>query len=226
MTHTGRIAACLFLICTAGPLFAGAWQREPGTGFASLTQRLSWPQDTTTWQSYEPTARYTSLYLEYGIAPRTTLGLDLGLSVSGAEKLVVFAQRPLRQADPGPRLAYEIGFGRIAGQTVLRPGLSLGLGWNKGWFAADAIAEIPLSFDATDIKIDLTLGRNLPKDHKLILQLQTGDTEMDPPFVRLETSVSRPLLGRFPRLKAETGVSIGLVNDDSMGVKFGLVTSF
>ena len=113
----------------AGTASAGAWPREEGSLFASSLARLSWPQDTTTWQSYEPTARYTSLYLEYGLAPRTTLGLDLGLSVSGAEKLVVFAQRPLHQPDRGPRLAYEIGFGRIAGQTVLRPGLSLGLGW-------------------------------------------------------------------------------------------------
>ena len=60
MTHTGRIAACLFLICIAGPLFAGAWQREPGTGFASLTQRRSVEEQghDVTWTAAAGTPGY------------------------------------------------------------------------------------------------------------------------------------------------------------------------
>ncbi len=223
MSHLRCLAACLFLSCVANTLFAGAWQREPGSGFVSLTQRLSWPQDTTTWQSYDPTARYTSLYLEYGITSNLSIGLDFGLSVSGADKNVAFLQFPIRQTDKGPRLAAQVGFGRIAEEKVLRPGVSIGWGRRHGWLAADAIAEVPFSGGPSDIKIDITWGRNLPKDRQIIVQLHTGNPAEDPPFVRIEPSLVRPLFGP---LRVETGFNAGLLSDQSMGLKLGVFANF
>ena len=89
------------IACLAAPdAMAGAWQREPGHGFASTAVRLSWPQDVTHWTSRKPTQTYYTLYVEYGVTPRLTLGLDLGLVgalflAAGGAHLVLHADRIL-----------------------------------------------------------------------------------------------------------------------------------
>lgn len=214
---------CILTVLTAGAATAGAWPRAQGTGFVSGAHRLSWPQDIATWQSNAPTGEYTSLYVEYGMTARLTLGLDLGLSVSGAEKAVGFVQIPLRNRETGAKVSAQLGFGKIEGEPVLRPGVMLGWGHRKGWMSVDLIAEMGLDSGDTDVKMDLTVGYRLPKARKLVVQLQTGDTAAFDPFARLETSVVFPVTQRF---KAETGVIWGFHNDTSMGLKFGFWTEF
>ena len=97
-----RLVALLLCLMLPGSAVAGAWQRETGRVFVATTIRLGWPQDITTWTSMEPTSQYNTVYMEYGLSPRMTLGLDLGRAVSGASKAVGFVQIPLRQAERGP----------------------------------------------------------------------------------------------------------------------------
>ncbi len=216
----------LLLTCTLGFLpaaaLAGAWPREKGSVFLSAVSYLSWPQDTTTWISYAPTSRYDTLYLEYGLTARWTIGLDLGRSVSGAEKVVAFARRPLARPEAWLQIAAELGAGQIDGDNVLRPGLSLGMGWDGGWVNADLLAEHFSDRGETDVKLDLTYGRALGR-RKVMLQLQAGQQEGDDAFLRVVPSVVQPL---WRDVSLEIGVSYGAMGDDSMGLKLGLWTSF
>ena len=213
------VLSCLIPRDTA----AGAWQREPGTGFVSASIRLSWPQDLSHWTSTAPTQSYRTVFFEYGLTRRVTLGLDVGRSVSGGSKTVAFAQFPLRARDSGPKIAAELGLGRIDGTQVFRPGLSIGWGLKRGWFAIDSVSEIGLRHGRTDYKMDITWGRNLPRDRKLIVQLQTGAPDGEAAFARLAPSLVIPIR---KNIKLETGVTIGLTGDTSMGVKLGLWSSF
>lgn len=213
----------LILWLCATQAIAGAWSRPMGSGFISVADRLSWPQNTDQWTSRKPTGRYTTIYLEYGASDRLTLGLDLGHSVSGAGKTLVFAQLPVFTREHGWRMTGQLGFGEIEGRATLRPGLALGRGLSRGWLSAETMAEIALESKETDYKLDLTYGHNMRNDRKLILQIQTGLPEGEDGFVRLAPSYVRPF-GK--RLKLEQGVTYGLRGDTSMGVKVGFWADF
>lgn len=201
---------------------AGAWPREAGQGFLTVATRLGWPQDVTQWTSVQPTSQYHTLYIEFGMTDRLTVGLDFGRAVSGGAKLVGFAQLPLLDRDTGPKVAAQLGFGSISGDSVMRPGLMIGWGMPQAFVTMDAVAEVYRNGDR-DLKLDFTWGRKLPKDRMLLLQLQTGIEENDPPFARFAPSLVFPVRNR---MKAEVGGTIGLHGDDSMGVKIGLWLDF
>ncbi|MHA6347566.1 hypothetical protein [Roseivivax sp. CAU 1761] len=217
-------AAAMLIALAPGPAAAGAWPREPGSVFASLATHLSWPQDIATWTSSAPTGRYDALYLEYGLTPRLTLGLDLGRGVSGSAKTAAFLRLPLGPPERDLKLAIELGLGQIDGALRLRPGLNLGYGFARGWLAADLVVEQPLSGAAPDVKLDLTFGLTLPAARKLILQLQAGQQAGDPAFLRLAPSLVVPL--GESRFSAEIGGAWGLAGDASMGLKLGLWAQF
>jgi hypothetical protein len=224
MRQAALVAAiCLLSAFADRPADAGAWPRKQGDGFASLSVRLGWPQDIETWQSMDPTEDYSTLYLEYGLTDRLTLGFDIGHSVGGGGKTVFFLQWPLRQADQGPQISAQMGVGTIAGNQVIRPGLSMGWGLKNGWMSLDTVAETYLDDGRTDMKLDMTWGRNLPQDRKLIVQVQTGLPDGRDPFVRIAPSLVLPLRGS---VKLETGATFGLTGDSSMGLKFGFWTDF
>ncbi|MDU8911804.1 hypothetical protein [Aestuariicoccus sp. MJ-SS9] len=220
---TRFIFGLLALICAATSAGAGAWQRPEGQGFASATARLSWPQEFRRYGELTPSGQYYTLYLEYGLTGRLTAGLDLGRAVSGAAKTVGFVQWPLRDRDSGLKVAGAFGLGQIDGHAVMRPGLSLGLGLARGWLTADSFAEVRLGTYETDFKIDLTWGRNLASDRKLILQVQTGAPHDAEAFVRLAPSMVFPLRDR---VMFEAGGALGLVGDDSFGILLGVWTEF
>lgn len=218
-----RLVVLLVLCCCAGLAQAGAWPREKGTAFASVSVRLGWPQNLEHWASNYPTSEYRTAYLEYGLTDRLTLGLDLGNSVSGDNKAIAFLQFPLLNKDRGPKLAFQLGFGEISSKQVIRPGLAAGWGLKNGWFSIESFMEMRTQSGTADYKVDVTWGRNLAKDRKLILQLQTGIQDGDPAFARIAPSLVFPL---FKRYKVETGATWGLHSDTSMGLKIGLWADF
>ena len=228
---TRPLLAALFLPLLAGAAVAGAWPREKGQVFLSGAARLNWPQELEHWTSYEPTGQYYTLYLEYGLTDRITVGFDLGRSVSGNGKSVGFLRLPVRDKAGGLKIAAELGLGKIDGHPVIRPGLSLGLGLERGWLAADGFAEIAWVDDSdyiapflgVDYKLDLTWGRNLARDRKLILQVQTGKPWGEPFFARFAPSLVLPVTDVF---SAELGVTWGATGDSSMGVLLGFWSSF
>lgn len=218
-----RVIICVFCVAMAGDLQAGAWPRDKGAGFVSATARFVWPRDLST---SKPESTYLTLYTEYGLTERMTVGLDLGHSVSGENKMVGFVRLPL----PAPQdwaMAAELGFGNIAGETVVRPTLSVGRGISgrhgAGWLSLDATVEYGLGTGQSDVKLDATWGSALPRDRKLILQVQSGTPHGEPSFLRLAPSVVTPLP---TGLYGELGVTVGLAGNTGLGVLIGLWRDF
>lgn len=214
----------LFALLVAAQAEAGAWPRDQGAWFASSAVRLGWPKGD--WPPKDITQYYT-LYLEYGATDSLTLGLDIGRSVSGEGKTVFFARHPLRDRDNGAKLAMELGLGKINGQPVVRPGLSVGYGYaarrGSGWISLDTVAEISTMTFETDVKADITFGRSMPNNSKWILQLQTGKPHDEGGFARLAPSY---VIGLGKRRMAEIGLTWGLQNDGEIGLKIGMWHQF
>lgn len=211
-----------WLMLSGQAAWAGAWPRDPGTWFATAATRLAWPQSLSDWQSAAPTQDYQTLYLEYGLTPRWTLGLDLGRSVSGADKTIGFARVALPDGPYGAKLSTQLGIGALADAAVVRPGLSIGWGVESGWIAIDAVAEM-VRDQGTDWKLDVTWGRKRRNDHMVILQIQMGAPARDPAFARLAPSYVWPTSTRY---MLEAGVTYGLRGDSSMGIKLGVWAHF
>ena len=236
MMQGGLALVLCALAALAGPVNAGAWPREAGTGFSSLSL----------WQGRDSADSYTALFLEYGLLPRLTLGLDAGRSVSGQTKSVVFLRAPFGRT-MGGLVAAELGLGEIAGRPVLRPGVSWGHGitrprW-KGWLAVDTLMEVDLETRQIDVKADVTLGvtpqsdAGLPSDWTFMVQVQTGLISLqdslyllhtegitpEPAFLRIVPSVTYQLR---EGMHLELGLYRGLNGSSEQGVKLGLWSRF
>lgn len=215
------VPALLAAAVGAGAASAGPWPYAAGEGFASAA-----------WRGTPATGtEYSALYLEYGLGRRWSVGVDAGRAIGGATKTIAFVGRARAKEAAGPRIGWQLGVGRIDGQAVVRPGLSighafghaLGNGAHTGWVSADGLAEIGVAFDAwgrpvveTDVKLDVTVGLSHGDDRKTVLQLQAGQEEGDPPFRRLELRRVQPLYGG-------TSLTLGAYRDLSDGGAGGLV---
>lgn len=201
-----------------GPLMAGAWLRDEGVGFVSLTTTLEEPQD---WGAPDG---YGALYAEYGLTPDLTLGLDLGVDEGGREKAIAFAVLPFHR--DGLRINFEIGVGTSDAHPVLRPGVSVGrdisLAGLGGWFSVDARASVTEDHDPV-FATDITLGLAPRPRLKLIAQLQQGGPMPDPDWLRAGASV---VWEESPGRHLELGVTAGITGAESFGLKLGLWQEF
>ena len=121
------IAAVLFALA-ATEAAAGAWPRPKGETFVSIATRQSTGARTLIG-AVQDLHNYTSIYAEYGLTERLTVGLDAGHG-SGPDEAVdaalVFARLPVWS--PGEhKVAADLGFGLLADgveptQTRIRPG--------------------------------------------------------------------------------------------------------
>ena len=213
-----RVLILVALLLPPAVVQAGAWLRAPGEGLAVASIYAGAPR----------TQPYAGLYTEFGLTPALTGGVDAGRAVSGSTKAVAFLRRALPvPGDTGARAAAELGLGRVAGQPVLRPGLSLGYGLDgrlgRGWMAVDAVAEIGLQRRTVDIKTDVTVGLRLGEGRKAMVQLQTGQSAGDPRFARLVPSLVTELR---PGLHLELGLTHALRGPSRTGAKVALWRAF
>ncbi|MFU1477187.1 hypothetical protein ACM25N_05565 [Roseovarius sp. C7] len=213
----------LILICLSGMAHAGPWPRAPGTGYLSAS---------TTYfdaETYADPLSYSTIYLEYGLSDRFTIGLDLGQNDLGAYKAIAFASTPLMAGYLGDRLqiSAELGAGMVINREALRAGLHLGRGgrvWGdtSGWIAWENLA-IFTTGHRPRITSDLTLGLQANDRTKLIMQLQSGVTPGEPAYVRLAPSI---VWQRKPGHHLELGVSAGLENTEDYSLKLGVWREF
>jgi len=151
------IVAFSVSVSLATPAFSGAWLREKGTGFSSVSASAEIAQNIT-----------QTIYLEYGVREDLTLGAEVGstLSANGTQSgsATVFLRRPIR-ANDGPTVwSYELGIG--AGWTgyAISPSLKTGLSWGRGykinqmngWMAVDASVLLDVYSADYSAKIDAT----------------------------------------------------------------------
>ncbi|SEP77813.1 hypothetical protein [Thalassovita taeanensis] len=209
----------LILCLLPPPGWAGAWLRDKGQGFSAATLNVN--------RTDAGLSHYAGTYVEYGLTTRITLGVDAGRGVSGDSKTIAFLRRPLRAPKGNHRFAVELGLGEIAGQPVLRPGLSYGLGFDgrfgSGWLSVDTVAEWHARSGRVDVKADLTLGLSPTPKLKAMMQLQTGKSMTEPAFLRLVPSVAYRLGERW---HLEAGLSHTVIGDRETGMKFGLWCDF
>lgn len=167
--------AALALMLPGGRAEAGAWPRDKGDLFLSFGGNVALFDGATRPVHYDPT-----LYVEYGLTDRLTVGFD-GYT-SDATEIVngfVFLRYPLGSVEGPQRLAVSVAAGAseipgLALEPTGRLGLHWGYGLARGWLAADATSVLGLAGAEREGKLELTLGQRVSDRWTGVLQLQGG----------------------------------------------------
>lgn len=209
------LSGCLL---AAAPAISGAWLREAGEGFAAL----------------EGTARAAgssegALYLEYGIGPRLTLGLDAMARGDGTAHALGFARLPLFATGAGARLAVELAAGghryRRANDAMARALLQYGRGMRGGgWVGLEAGVEHRRGLGAPLLKLDVVAGLPTRGNLQAMVKLETFYKDGYGPGATLTPSlIYRDGKGR----RWVSGIKLRRAGTDrSAGVTFGVWREF
>ncbi|PVA11292.1 hypothetical protein DC366_06005 [Pelagivirga sediminicola] len=213
--HALPLALCCLLVWLAsGPARAGAWLRAPGDGFASMSLKI---MDDDTAKTY------STFYLEYGLNPDLTGGLDIGSDETGEYKALAFVLMPLLRDEL--HIAFQLAAGVIDDEPALRPGISVGRGirifGRDGWANLDTRAIIVPK--DVDLAIDATLGWTMWEETKIIWQVQHGGFVHDPDFLRAAASVVWQI---SPGRHIEVGATTSLSHAEDFGIQLGMWQSF
>ncbi|MDJ0627452.1 MAG: hypothetical protein QNJ44_04250 [Rhodobacter sp.] len=221
----------IFVLCLVPALAtAGAWPREQGKVFLSLSHTLKGdPATMLTYGIVEES--YTAVYLEYGLTAKTTVGLDAGYADGGDYTVLVFARRPVGPGTGRNIFALKAGAGTARmgnrAQSVLMAGAHWGRGLNTlfgdGWLSLETGLHYFTARGETAAKADLTLGVKPGGKNKVMLQVQAGQYPGSDAYLRLVPSVATQLR---KGLHVEMGAEAGLVGDDRIGLKLGTWLEF
>jgi hypothetical protein len=231
-------AALVLLAGGAATADAGAWPRERGEAFLSFGQQAS-TGATTLLGAVADIRSWSSVYAEYGLSERLTVGLDAGLGQGQdqrVEAVLAFARLPVWS--PGAhRVAADLGVGTIAitdeeRQTRLRLGLAWGRGigegtrrWTRagGWLGIDASAELRQPAGEVALKADFTAGLKPGERWMMIAQVQTGHYPDTGGIVRLAPSVVRRI---SEQSQLQLGMTAELVGEPALGMSGAIWFSF
>ncbi|WP_424927013.1 hypothetical protein [Amaricoccus tamworthensis] len=226
-----RLVSALLLLMLTLPAMAtaGAWPREHRSAFVSLSTNFSTAARSLDGMLVD-LRNVTSLYAEYGLTPKLTVGAEAskgsGDSEEGAVGLV-FARYPIWTSEGGHRFAAGFGIGLreetdFPTQWRFRPGLAWGYGfesrWGGGWLGVDASYERRIPSNTYVIKADFTAGIR-PRDRWMaIFQVQSSREDAGT-IVKLAPSVVREI---SERTSLQLGATAGVKGDDTLGVKLGV----
>ncbi|WP_299649588.1 hypothetical protein [uncultured Tateyamaria sp.] len=200
---------------------AGAWLQEHRKGFLSYSS------------VYEESGRLDgSLFIEYGLRPKLTLGAKVDVDMTsgrlGNGTAFVFLRKPIPTGEREYKLAYEIGVGStfgIAMDPLLRTGLSYGKGikvWEKyGWLAVDGAVEWAIDDGPNTLKIDSTFGLTLNDRFKVMMQVFVSSADGD-----VSTTLAPSLIWQPKKPKAPS-IVVGIEGEEGvLALKFGMWQSF
>lgn len=205
-----RSVLCLVLLFAPALATAGPWPREAGRTFLSFSSERDRSGN-----------RYSSLYGEYGLTSRVTLGVDIGQSGQGDLTALVWTQRPLDDGEGPNRFGLQAGAGLVQRDQQTLPLVQAALSWGRGfedwlgggWMTAQilvrltarpedaASSPIPLAggFEMAErtAKSEMTLGLR-PRKGLMVINSLLLEDRTDAAFsVRLASSlvfdVSAPL---------------------------------
>ncbi|MFC3570739.1 hypothetical protein [Paracoccus simplex] len=125
------LALLLLLLPPVPAALAGPWARDPGRVFAAVSAE----QD-------RDGNRYASLYAEYGLGRRDTLGLELG-DARGERTILLWWQRALDRAEGPNRWAMSLGLGAIRRDGRYHPMGQLATAWGRGFDSIPLLRRIP-----------------------------------------------------------------------------------
>jgi hypothetical protein len=220
------ITAFLVLVGLASPAFAGAWLREKGAGFSSVSASTAMAQNIT-----------QTTYLEYGVRDDLTLGAEVGFTtnVDGTQTgtAAIFLRRPIGAAGGPHTWSYELGMGASWGNYTVNPFLKTGLSWGRGykirdlngWIAVDASVLFDVYDADHSAKIDSTIGLNFTDRFAGMIQIfHTGNaggptTSVAPSFV------VKPLRNK-PAIRLQIGGEAQIGHPQSASLKLSLWRDF
>ncbi|WP_405403316.1 hypothetical protein [Paracoccus sp. Ld10] len=209
-----RLVLLLVLIVPVG-VHAGPWPREVGRTFVSLSGEYNRANNS-----------YASLYAEYGLTPRTTLGMELGRADQAETSAILWLQRALDDGQGSNRFAMQSGVGVIRRDAdtlpVVQGALSWGRGFSRGWVTAQVLAKMTgsapdprmterPSFAASFltpervIKTDLTVGLR-PRDGLMVINSLWLEHRQD------EDSSARLMSSLVFDVPGPVQVELGMVN--------------
>ncbi|EAR51229.1 hypothetical protein OG2516_14481 [Oceanicola granulosus HTCC2516] len=214
-----RFVLILVLALAASPpALAGAWMREQGAVFLSFGANVALTEAAVRPVHWDPT-----VFLEYGLHERLTVGLDLYIANGDQEETgTVFARTPLFGAGAGWPVAASLAYGfrndrlRSEVEQIGRAGLSFGRGLASGWLAADAAQIFVLGEDRRESKLDLTWGHNWTDRLTTVAQLQTGIGTAGDYYAKAAPAV---LLQVNERVRLEVGIVQALTGDEGTGLR-------
>ncbi len=218
------LSVLMLYLITAQSVAAGAWGRDVGTGFLSVT--------TTLRQVNGAPELENSIYGEYGAWPRLTLGVDINNNPGLAGHALAFARLPLGSPERRLKMAVEMGLGgqHVAGQWdgMLRSKLSLGRGfsnrWGDGWFNVDLGAELHRPNPTPVYKLDATIGLSSGNRIRPLLQLETTYISGAPVIWSVIPSVL--ITRRNKKSTWQIGVERKTALTSSLGLRIGLWRDF
>ncbi|MEO3415590.1 hypothetical protein AAFO92_13115 [Roseovarius sp. CAU 1744] len=226
-----RLAVLLLVFATHAQ--AGPWPRGKGKVFYSAHANGEYIEE------FGIIRQYGSIYAEYGLTDKITLGVDYNGSEIATDKAIAFLRIPLGRTDRTYRFAAELGAGLVDGETVLRPGFSVGRGitWRdrSGWITLDTRAILGEASAGMRIESDFTFGISATPRTKVILQLQGGIQSEGDDYLKFAPSVVFELKQRKARSKrkkrkgkqyVEFGITTGIVNYENYGAKLGIWREF
>ena len=219
------LAACLAIcLCVAPMAHAGAWLREKGGGFVSLSFGATQFSETT-----------NALYIEYGLSDSTTIGLDIS-AFTNADKVrngfgTLFVRRSIGLTDRPSKWAYEIGIGGLWGEETQRPAFKTGVSWGRGfefkdrsgWVNVDGSFVYEPTLGEHITKLDTTLGMELGQVATGLLEITLSNQNSDT-FGAVEPSVLiRPKQSSFD---FKFGAQIPFDEKEKTALKLGIWRTF
>ena len=219
------IATTLCLTLAALPASAGPWVREKGSVFLSFGGNVAISDAAQRPVHWDPT-----LYLEYGLTEKITVGLDIYIANGAQEETATaFVRFPIRSADTRWPMAMSFAYGmrndKALGvvDTLARAGLSVGRSLPNGWLSADLAGVYALEAERLESKLDLTWGWNFAEDWTSIVQLQSGVGTAGDIYVKVAPSIVYDMT-RFN--KVEVGLVQALTGDGGAGLRVATWVEF
>jgi hypothetical protein len=183
---------CALILCLCPQLaLAGAWPRDDGGVFVAVSGNPVLTELGSGPVHFDP-----SVYLEYGLTDKLTLGLDLHTSDQTSVLIATaFARLPLPLGGEANRWAATASLGTRQREghepdPLFGLGLSWGRGLERGWIAADAGATLSVTYMTVESKLDITWGHHFGDRFSTIVQLQSGLDESGSPYARIRPTLA------------------------------------
>lgn len=206
----------LVLLLCAGQVQAGAWPREDGEFFVALGGNAALFGNAVRPVYYDPT-----IYLEYGLNDRLTLGAEgYTADVGTSGSILAFSRLTLGPMDGASSYAISTG----AGMTMIpdgtiesfgRLGFHWGRGHDTGWFAVDAYATYGTETERLQTKIDSTWGYRFAPDWTSIALVQIGTGLEGDFYAKLSPSIGYSLSAS---IDLRMGLTHALTGDRGSGL--------
>ncbi len=222
--RSGLFVGLLMCVFLASAAHAGAWMREKGTSFTSLSFTANYFLETT-----------NTSYLEFGWRDDLTIGADIGYATNSQGVQTgygtLFIRRPLGPNEGQNKWAYELGIGAAWIGDVVLPHLKTGVSWGRGlqikelngWMAVDASMTWDVSYGMHLAKIDSTIGVNFTEITTGMVELYLANLNSKTYATVAPSLVFKPRKGKY---RFQVGAESPLGHFADTALKLGLWREF